>query len=307
MKVLILGGNGFIGTNLAACLKSEDYEVYSFDYMEPRVKLQGVKYIQGNFFDNKILKKIVKNMDVIFHAISTINPGNSNEKYMDGYTKDFIQTIKLCQLVEKEGSKLIFLSSGGTVYGNPKLFPISEDVVPHPINHYGNVKLCIENMMLTFAYQNKIRVTITRISNPYGPGQDYTKGVGFVDAALKCALDNNTLEIWGDGNNIRDYIYIDDVCKMLISLIHDVNWESDIVNISSGVGTSINEIIDIIRMNGMTLDVVYRKPRSIDADKIVLDNFKIQSIYKKNLISIEQGINKYSTYIKEMHIREEMR
>lgn len=132
---------------------------------------------------------------------------------------------------------MIFLSSGGTVYGNQSIQPIREDALPKPINHYGNVKLCIENTIRTFNYQTHTKLLIARISNPYGPGQDFNRGVGFIDAALKKSIRKEKIEIWGDGTNVRDYIYIDDVCQMLIMLL-EYEGEFDTFNLSSNIGTS---------------------------------------------------------------------
>ena len=123
------------------------------------------------------------------------------------------------------------------MHGNQEIQPIVEDALPRPINHYGNVKLCIENTIRTFNYQAHTKILIARISNPYGPGQDFNKGVGFIDAAIKKTIRGEKIEIWGDGNNVRDYIYIDDVCRMLISLFN-YQGNYDTFNISSNTGTS---------------------------------------------------------------------
>ena len=206
-KVLIIGGNGFIGSNLSNCLIKHKYEVYSFDIQLPRLKVDDVNYIVGDFFDDECLEKAITGMDVIIHSLSTVNPGNSNERFMQGYSRDFVQSVKLFDMCIKKNIKVIFLSSGGTVYGIQDEQPIKETALPAPINHYGAVKLCIENVMRTFNIQLHTKMLIARISNPYGPGQDFHKGVGFVDASLKKTLRNETIEIWGDGNVVRDYIY----------------------------------------------------------------------------------------------------
>ena len=229
-KVLIIGGNGFIGRNLAKILvKRNDLEVFSFDLALPREEVAGVEYMEGDFFDDLVLENAVKGMDLVIHSLSTVNPGNSNEKYMQGYGRDFLQTIKLCKMIIDQKSNMIFLSSGGTVYGVQEDQPIKETALPVPINHYGSVKLCIENVIRTFNTQRHTKMRIARISNPFGPGQDYHKGVGFVDAAIKKSICKETLEIWGDGENIRDYIYIEDVCKMLEALV-DYDGKEEVIN-----------------------------------------------------------------------------
>lgn len=296
-RILIIGGNGFIGTNLSYELACQGYDVTCFDLVTPEKKNDKVKYISGDFFDNDTLEKITDNTDVIIHAISTVNPGNSNIQYMRGYEKDFIQTVHLCRMVIDKGLKMIFLSSGGTVYGNQSVQPIMEDVRPQPINHYGNIKLCIENTIRTFNTQLHTKMLIARISNPYGPGQDYNRGVGFIDATLKKAINKENIEIWGDGTNERDYIYISDACRMIESLI-DYNGTDEVFNISINRGVSQNEILDIVRGMGVDVTVNYVEGRSVDAKKIVLDNTRIRNIYNEELISPEEGIRKYYEYLK---------
>ncbi len=295
--MLILGGNGFIGRNLGNYMADNGWDVYSFDRELPVSPKAKIHYLEGDFFADDMLEDIVRDKDVIYHAISTINPGNSNTEYMRGYEKDFIQTIKLCEIIQKNGSKLIFLSSGGTVYGKQKLQPIKEDALPRPINHYGNIKLCIENTIRTFAYQDKGDMLIARISNPYGPGQDYTKGVGFIDAAMKKALQGESIEVWGNGEVVRDYLYIDDVCMALAALAESVDIPNGVINISSGTGTSIKEILNIIEELHGKLCVQYREARSVDVQEVVLDNKHMRDIMKKPLYDIRVGIERYYRYL----------
>lgn len=297
-KVLILGGNGFIGKNLSNCLLNRGYDVYCFDCDLPDIPQKEIHYIQGDFFDESFLEKIIKDKDIIYHGISTINPGNSNEFYMRGYEKDFIQTVKLCKLVSEYDIKLIFLSSGGTVYGTQNQQPIMEEALPRPINHYGNIKLCIENTMMTFAVQKNVDILIARLSNPYGPGQDYTKGVGFIDAVVKKAINNEELEVWGDGSIVRDYIYIEDACQMLV-LLAEYHGEDRIFNISSGKGVSIKDIIDIIKKWYPQMEIKYKNKRSVDLERIILNNQKIMRLYNRKMVEIHEGIEQYYNTIKE--------
>ena len=298
MKTIqILGGAGFIGRNLSTYLVQKGYQVSSLDNVAIKNPCEGVSYIQGDFFDEKVLQNATEGKDYVIHAISTLNPGNSNELYMQGYEKDFIQTVRLCKMLIGTQTKLIFLSSGGTVYGMHDYQPVNEETLPHPINHYGNIKLCIENTMRSFNYQMHNKMLVVRISNPYGPGQDFTKGVGFIDATLKLALSGKPVVIWGDGQNIRDYIYIEDVCQMICSLL-DYSGPYDTFNISSGIGYSQNEVVELIRRQGLNPQIIYKEQRSVDIRKIILDN----SVWMNQPISLEKGIKKYLGYLQQIFI-----
>lgn len=292
-KILILGGNGFIGKNLAKTLYAQGYAVTCFDCSEPQQRTEGIHYITGDFFDNNQLNAIVKEHDIIYHAVSTINPGNSNRLYMQGYEKDFVQSVRLCEYIHQMKKKLIFLSSGGTVYGHHETFPVPEEAACHPINHYGTLKRCIESVMTAFRVQDEDRMIVARISNPYGPGQDFRKGVGVIDAILKNAINGTTMTIWGDGEVVRDYIYINDACAMLAALA-DYEGKEGIFNLSSGEGHTVNEIISIVRSIYPQLKVVYQEARSVDLKKIILDNNRIRKIYIHPLVSMEDGIRLFA-------------
>lgn len=294
-KILILGGSGFLGSNLCSYLMNKDYDVYSYDRLVP-LNLEKVHFIEGDFFDDGNLEVAVKGMDCIIHAVSTVNPGNSNEFYMHGYSRELLQTIKLCNMLIGKDIRMIFLSSGGTVYGDHQKQPIDESVLPTPINHYGNIKLCIENTMRTFNYQKGTRFIIARISNPYGLGQDFHKGVGFIDAVLKSTMLGIPVEIWGDGENVRDYVYIDDVCEMLECLIqYQGDWET--FNISSGMGYTQNAVIEILKGMGLCPEVIYKDKRSVDVRRIILSNARIQNLWEREPIGLEEGIRKYYHYL----------
>lgn len=297
-KVLVIGGNGFIGTNLVQTLLSHGEDVSSFDIQKPTRPIAGVRYIEGDFFDDECLEESLIDIDVVYHSLSTVNPGNSNKRFLQGYSRDFVQSVKLFDMCLQKQIKVIFLSSGGTVYGLQKEQPIKETALPQPINHYGTVKLCIESVLKTFNTQIHSNMLIARISNPYGPGQDFHKGVGFIDAALKKSMKHETIEVWGDGSVIRDYIYIDDVCEMLYSLMY-YEGDEEVFNLSSNHGVSINDIIKEIDNLGLEPKVTYEASRAVDVPKVILDNTRIMKIYQKQITSLDVGIQKYYQHLKQ--------
>lgn len=296
-KVLVIGGSGFIGTNLIKKLVKEGEAVTSFDLHHSEYPVEGATYISGDFFDDENLERALEGMDAVYHCLSTVNPGNSNKRFMQGYSRDFVQSVHLFDLCIQKGIKVIFLSSGGTIYGVQKNQPIREDAECKPINHYGSVKLCIESVMRTFNTQTHSNMLIARISNPYGPGQDFHKGVGFVDAAVKKTLSHEPIEIWGDGTVVRDYIYIDDVVEMLYALL-DYNGDQEVFNLSSNEGVSLNQVINSLKALGYTPQVTYKESRSVDVPAVVLDNEKIRTVYTGPLTSFDEGLEKYTNYLR---------
>ena len=141
--VMVLGGAGFIGRTLSRYLAQMGYKVSVFDLVVPEDKDPDIKYYAGKFFDDQTLETLTDGQDIIIHALSTVNPGNSNRNFMQGYTGDFIQTVKLFDLACRKDIRVIFLSSAGTVYGRYDGQPFSERHALQPINHYGSVKVCV--------------------------------------------------------------------------------------------------------------------------------------------------------------------
>lgn len=190
------------------------------------------------------------------------------------------------------------MSSGGTVYGNCKNEPIYEEYATNPINHYGSIKVCMETMIRTFVKQGVLDAHIARISNPYGPGQDYKKVVGFMGAVVRNALHGNEIEALGDGENIRDYIYITDVCNMLWELCNYEDAE-EVFNLSTGKGVSQNQIIAYVGHELGALSVKYLPRRMVELKRTVLANDKICNIYGIELVSTQKDIRKYIDYMKK--------
>lgn len=295
-RIMVFGGNGFIGRNLAALLVKRGESVISFDLQMPARPEDGITYLFGDFFDDQTLEKSMDGIDIVYHCICTINPGNSELKYFQGYHKDFIQTVKLIEIAKRKKIKVIFLSSGGTVYGKQEKLPISEECITKPMNHYGNLKVCIENTIRIFNQLDGTNMKIARIANPYGPGQDYGKGVGFIDAVLKCGLRKQTVKVWGKGNVVRDYIYIDDVCEMLYEMAV-YTGKIEIFNLGTGEGKSQKDIIRIAKEWFPELKIEYLRERNVDVPENVLDNRKIKQIYHKKLTELSAGMEKYYKYL----------
>lgn len=294
-KIIVLGGNGFIGTRLTQYL-ADKCEVYSLDISEPSTSVEGVNYMIGDYFDIDFLINAINGKDIIIHSLGLLNPTNSIEKYRIGYERELLQLIRLCEGIDCQKQKLVFISSGGTVYGKHDERILSEEMSTKPVNHYGNVKLCMENVIRVFAIQNGLDAVIARVANPYGPGQDYRKGVGFIDAVIKNKLSNSEVIIWGDGSVERDYIYIDDVCSMIYALCA-YKTKYFVYNVSTGIGTTQKQILEIVDNILGNINIKYNEGRSVDVKHLVLSNERIMEICTDSPRTVSIGIKEYINYL----------
>lgn len=306
MKCLILGGNGFIGSHLVDKLLLQGQKVRVFDKYEERYRkpLAGVDYHYGDFGNRGLMEKALKDIDMVFHLISTTLPKTSNDDPVFDVQSNVIETLFLLErcVIEKV-KKIIFISSGGTVYGSPVSLPISEDDPTNPECSYGITKLTIEKYLALFKKLYDLDYTIVRPSNPYGSRQDPHGIQGAITVFLGKTAVNEPMEIWGDGEIVRDYIYIDDLVAGIYKAAV-LNTPFHIFNLGTGTGYSINDLVKIIRkITGRNISFEYKAGRSFDVKKIFLDNSRAaKELSWMPATSLEAGIEKTWQFIKELSI-----
>jgi UDP-glucose 4-epimerase len=249
MNCLILGGAGFLGSHLCDGLIRAGHSIRVFDRLNVTKdnlahNLNKIEMIEGDFLDEHTHSEIVKDIDIVFHLISTTVPKTSNENPAYDVSTNIVSTIQFLDTARENGvKKVVFFSSGGTVYGMPESVPIREDHSTNPTCSYGIHKLAIEKYLYLYRHLYGLDYTILRISNPYGGRQRPTGIQGVVAAFLDRALHKKTLEIWGDGAVIRDYIYVADVVDAVLTMLR-YRGEHRLFNIGSGTGLSL---IDVAR------------------------------------------------------------
>ncbi len=281
MLSLILGGNGFIGSHLADALIAKGDTVRIFDRGPDsfRKPLSGVEYYTAEFSDTGLLAEALTSVDIVYHLISTTVPSTSNLDPVNDITSNLVSTVKLLELMKLQNvPKIVYLSSGGTVYGIPKSSPISETHTLNPISSYGAVKVAIENYLHIFHHLHGIKYVALRASNPYGSRQGHTGVQGVIGTFLQKIAEGKSIEIWGDGSVVRDYIYIDDLINLcVISGNADVNG---IFNAGSGDGHSILDVVvaieDVIKL---PVQLVYMPGRAFDVPHTNLDISKAQELF----------------------------
>lgn len=300
-RCLLIGGAGFVGTNLSLCLANAGFDVTICDCVEDSalpLPVRSLKYIRKNYFVQTIEDELLKQQDMVVLLISSVGPNSSMSNPELCYDKDIIKMIELLEQMRRCGvNRLVFVSSGGTVYGNQNVLKLKEDVATYPINHYGIMKLTQEKILLMYNELYGMQNVIFRLANPYGEGQRKSSGIGAVTAFLQNIMNDEKIYLYGQGEPVRDYIYIDDAVNMMRLYLEKSaeRTEDALYNIGTGEGHSI---LDVLRMaeniTGRKADIVYLKKREFDVARNVLDISKICSVigdYK--CLTLEMGMKKY--------------
>lgn len=310
-KVLILGADGFLGSNLTESLvKDGKYKIRAFDLF-PDGKSRNleafqkkIEIFQGNFFNKYDLRRALKGIDYVFHFISLTTPGSSMEDPLIDIDTNIRGTVRLLEeCVKAKIKKFIFPSSGGAIYGNQGKDLLSEDDTLNPISPYAISKLTIEKYLEYYRAHRKLDYLIIRYSNPYGPRQNVVGSQGIIPIFLNLVKENKPIVIFGDGENIRDYIYIDDAISNTKKLVFKGNQPKNrIYNIGSGEGTTINQIVEIMgKVTQKKVKINKMPQRKSDVRKVVLNTERIKKEIDFSIkTGLEEGIKKTWEWIKEI-------
>lgn len=294
-RVLLLGGNGFLGRNLAAKLAaSPEFEVSVFDIAAPKIALDGISYFEGTLEDSGVIINIMqeKCINVLVHMVSTIIPGSSIEQYINNCKLVQLSTIPLMDYCAANNVEIVYFSSGGTVYG-VKGGIISENEPTAPISYYGLSKVQIEDLINFYHRRYNLNYLILRPSNPYGHGQYLYGKQGLIAVILGKLLKKESVTVFGDGETVRDYIYIDDFVYYVKELIHK-SILNETINIGSGEGYSINQIITIVnKIVGYEIAVNHIPARKDDVPKMILDTTRLHNFIHHENISLEEGVRRF--------------
>lgn len=308
VNIMILGAAGFIGINLALELSKEPInklflvdENVNYFLNHPLKNNKRVSFYEINYLSYEQMKQIVAGMDIIYHLISTNNPSSSNKEIENDISQNvMISTNILESCVRAKIKKVIFMSSGGAIYGKNVTCPIKENDEKNPITTYGIQKLTIENLLYLYQYIHGLDYVIIRLSNPYGPYQRPNGKLGVISTFVYKALKGETLQVYGDGSVIRDYIYIDDAISAIVKIAKS-NHVNCIYNIGSGVGTNILELINYIRKNvNPNINVKFSGGRIVDVPENYLDISHFESDFGKLLCCpLQDGIIHTAEFMKK--------
>lgn len=305
--VLIMGAYGFLGTNIIKYIdnaQAERYRVITFDKFS--IHPSGVTFksvarsYAGDFADSDLIESIFSEnqIDIVVHCISTTVPASAfNARY--DIESNLIPTIGLLDVMLKHNVRdIVYLSSGGAIYGSSSVRKHKECDDVFPISSYGVVKLAIEKYLMQYAELYELRPLILRLSNPYGPWH-YSMKQGICNIAIEKALCAEPMSVWGDGTASKDYIFVDDFTEILFKLISE-GIHTEVLNIGSGELRSVNEILASIKVLVPGFRWTYTEASRLDVNRFELDTTKVQNIIGNyQFTPIRQGLEITYLWTKE--------
>lgn len=301
MRILVTGGGGFLGSNLAHRLSAMGAEVVILDsaIRDRRNSNSKIQWIEGDYTNPDAVGPALRGIDTVYHLAWTSIPATSNQDPVFDVSSNLIGSIRLFEACVSNGvSRVVFSSTGGTVYGDAPLGPITETAPTNPQCSYGITKLAVEKYLGLFAHLKKLNYVALRISNAYGPHQDPKSRVGFIGAALAAAENKEVLSIWGDGTVVRDYVFVDDIVQAMVMSCEPA-FPNGIYHVSSGIGIALNSLVSIISsLIGSPLKVKYTARRDFDVKRVVLDNSQLRLLGWSPKVNLNGGIRRTWEWMK---------
>ena len=273
-RCLVLGAGGFIGTNLCLALRARGVPVTGFGRApRPPSILAGMRWVQGTLEQPEA---VVAGHQHIFDLIGAGLPDSSNQNPAQIVADSVPAKVRLLEACRRQDvRRLVFASSGGTVYGVTGAAPVREDHPTEPISAYGIGKLVVEKYLSLYQHLYGLQSRVLRIANAYGPHQDAARGQGLVAAILGRLLRGEPIEIWGSGAVVRDYIHIGDVISAMLDVL-DHDGPDRVFNVGSGIGRSVAEVVrDAGRVTGRAPHVLHREGRVADVPVNILDSTRL--------------------------------
>ena len=306
MKILITGGAGFIGSHLVEGLLSNENEILIFDNCLTGKKenlefTANFKFINDDFGSENSLEKIEKfDPDICFHLAAQSSVVVSVENPALDFEHNILQPIKLIQvLLRSSCKKLVFTSSGGTIFGEPSIIPTAEeDYADEPESPYGVAKKRLNELIKIMTKNSNLKYSILNLSNVYGPRQDPHGEAGVVSIFANKYLNDEEPIIFGDGEQTRDYIYVKDVVSALIKA--STIDKNHFLNIGTGVETSVNNLANSMKSQfNSKINPIYKSAREGELNRSVLNNSKAKKeLDWKPEYNLDEGMKQVFNWLK---------
>jgi len=306
MNVLVTGGAGFIGSHVVDKLIENGYGVIVVDNLSSG-KVENLNrnalFYEQSIEDEEMMERIfsLHRPEYVFHLAAQASVAISVREPVRDAETNIIGSLVLLEKSIKHGvKKFIFSSTGGAIYGeNVKVFPTPETETPHPISPYGIAKYSIEMYLEFFAREYGLKYTVLRYANVYGPRQDPYGEAGVVAIFTERMLRGEEVHIFGDGEYVRDYVYVDDVFSA--NLLAMEKGDNEVFNIGTGRGTTVNQLFKLLKeITGYDKEPVYKPPRKGDVRKSILDYTKAkEKLGWEPKVSLEEGLKLTVEYFRK--------
>lgn len=269
-KIVILGSNGFLGHSLFKFYQYKGLEVTGVQRTKPDSHETGK--IQLDYRDYSGLEELIREADVVYHLGGSATPSSSLANPTEDLLENLVPNIKIFEICANNSvGRIVFPSSGGSVYGQANIIPTPESADLRPLSAYAVGLLATEAHLQLFSANAGLRSNVLRLSNPYGPGQVNKRLQGFISAAINASITNTSLDIWGDGEHTRDFIFIDDTVEAIF-LAGEQEVSNLVLNIGTGAETTLNQILKIVEaISGKKIDRNYLPGRKVDVNRSSLD------------------------------------
>lgn len=278
-RVLLIGGNGFIGRALGRRLAALGSEVHVLSrHVEPGTR-DGISFHPGSQAEADAVAPLLARCDAVVHLASTTTPGSSAHAPGLEMRENLAPLAGFLEALAAVGPRrILYLSSGGAVYGNPQVLPVPEHHPLRPLSWHAAGKAAAEELLRTHARQtSSTMLAILRPANVYGPGQSLQAGFGIVRTLLERARTGGGIELWGDGSQVRDFLYIDDLVEACVRLLA-LPAVCGTYNVGSGTGTSLLQLLRLVeKISGRSIPVAFQPERGIDVTGIWLDSSRLHA------------------------------
>lgn len=307
MNILLLGAAGFIGTNLTIELaKNSSNQITLVDkskfFFNPIIvkRFENIQIKESPLSVDTDFDTILQGQEIVYHLVSTTVPSTANQQIPQELMANVVFSANLFEACVRCGiKKVVFISSGGTVYGKEVDCPLKEKTATNPISSYGIQKVTIEKLLYLYNYMYDLDYRIIRLANPYGPYQRPNGVLGAVTTFTYKALKGEEITVYGDGSIVRDFIYIDDAVRAIMKIVNGEN-KHHTFNLGCGYGTSIQEVLDTIRVAlEIKVNVIYKEGRKVDVPVNYLDISRYEKYYGAlNPVNLFDGIQMTAEFMK---------